>query len=234
MSKKRLIILIIVGLFLASLGVFYKYRTIDNIETPIINKDEKEESNIEKPSGSITISYEDALKLASEQLDLSKYSISEKHNEKTIEGKLFYLFDIINKEGNSFAEQIAINSESGEILSFNPKSEALESMKNFPIETPIAKEQDWNGTYANGENKIELFQADLNSFEYKISGLDKEILSDLDKEILSNIGKIDGSTAKAEFEKYTIQFTKDDDKLAFKIFSESELKVEGVFIKEQE
>lgn len=171
--KKSIVFVVIALLLVAGYFGYNQYTIIKNNADEQVSIDAIQGLDDIKnllPSfdGYAIISAEDALQLVSEQVDISDFNISlSTHIFREGEDE-YYLFDVIKKAGPSFAQQIAVNTTTGEMLSFSPEEQKLSSMTEFPIETPIAKQQEWSGEFVNKEKTyiLQLLQADSNSFEF--------------------------------------------------------------------
>lgn len=210
------LVLIVGGIF--CYNKFFR-QVDDTIDTPIVidnpaaNGSDTGTSETPPP---LALSREDALQLAKEQIDIEKYNISVSENIPEIDGHKYYLIDVINKSGPSFATQLAINLYTGEMFSYDPKTGALGSMMDFPLETPISQTQDWNGVFVReGEGpsvQIDLMQADQHSFEFTVT------LTESGENLLTAIASIEG--AKANYQDteqdYQILFVKNGNHLTVK------------------
>ena len=182
----------------------------------------------------LLISKNQATNLVLEQVDIKDYNIAIKKGIKTIEEERYYLFDIINKSGPSFATQIAVNLHTGEIRAYDPDKKTLMSMEDFPIETPIGKTQDWNSIYIKQDGSgifIELFQGDSHSFEFYVH----RDLAGQQAVLMQGVAQISGSAARYVDEKgYSISFIKDDKRLKVmetgqSSFQEENIELQGLY-----
>lgn len=182
----------------------------------------------------LLISKNQATNLVLEQVDIKDYNIAIKKGIKTIEEERYYLFDIINKSGPSFATQIAVNLHTGEIRAYDPDKKTLMSMEAFPIETPIGKTQDWNRIYIKQDGSgifIELFQGDSHSFEFYVH----RDLAGQQAVLMQGVAQISGSAARYVDEKgYSISFIKDDKRLKVmetgqSSFQEENIELQGLY-----
>lgn len=221
---KRILLLVFAIIIIGSSFFVYneiKQKNMDKSQTDITNIKIDNIRNIENNiNGYAIISKEEATKLVSEQIDLNQYTISLSDNIFKKDESEYYLFDIINKTQISFSEQIAVNTKTGELLTFIPEKKELRSMSEFPINTSIAQTQEWSGDFVyenEGDVNLKLLQADQHSFEFILYKGNNE-----KEQILFGIGKVDGSKATYIDEEIEILFIKNDDVLNMNIICKDE------------
>lgn len=160
----------------------------------------------------LIISEQDATNLVLEQVDYREFNISILKGVKDLEGNRYYLFDLINKSGPSFATKIAVNIRSGEILGYEPDKDLLIPMTDFPIETPLGQVQDWNGSFVISDLEaseepiyLDLYQGDENSFEFYFR------LEDQEEPLMFGVAQVSGASANyKDGENLELIFTKED------------------------
>ncbi|MDO5062528.1 MAG: hypothetical protein Q4D77_05075 [Peptostreptococcaceae bacterium] len=235
-NQKMIIVLAVVLIIVAgAIGIYKSYRTADgNVKDPIIidNMENGKKDDGTGKENDIEISKEDALQLATEQIDIDAFTISISDEVLEQDGESYYLFDVVNKSGPSFGMQMAVNRRSGNIMAYDPTNKELLSMTQFPIETPIAQVQEWSGIFLPTENSeatkglsIELLQADQNSFEFSV------LYENGEQKSFYAIAKIDGSKALYASESdYQIIFVKDGEKLSIKEVGNGPLMADEIFL----
>lgn len=239
MKNPKVIIALIVLIIIAGIAGVYlrEISKVDNGDQgPIIvdGNDINPDNNTEDSNNEDTLilTEEDAMQLATEQLDMNNFTISLAQKGKEIDGAKYYLFDVVNKSGPSFSTQLAVNQKSGEIMAFEPNEETLKPMNEFPVETPIAAVQDWNGVFVPTDDStaseglsIELLQADSNSFEFDVRHKNGKETSFYD------VAQISGARASYKSETgYEIIFVKNGDSLKITERGISPIKGDGIVL----
>ncbi len=234
MKNQRMIIILIAALLVVALSVGYyrKYRMTDSEPSkPIVSGETGEDdTGNQRPDDVVVLSPEDALQLATEQIDINNFTISVSDKTLTKDDENYYLIDVVNKSGPSFSMQMAINKRSGDIFAYEPSTDELLSMSEFPIVTPIAEKQDWNGVFVPSKDSeatpglsVELMQADNNQFEFKV------LFQNGEDSTFYEIAKIDGSKANYKSdEQYELVFIKNGDKLTITESGEGPLAAKNV------
>lgn len=234
MKNQRMIIILIAALLVVALSVGYykKYRmTETDPSKPIVTGETGEDdTGNQRPNDVVVLSPEDALQLATEQIDINNFTISVSDKTLTKDEENYYLIDVVNKSGPSFSTQMAINKRSGDIFAYEPSTDELLSMSEFPIVTPIAEKQDWNGVFVPSKDStatqglsVELMQADNNQFEFKV------LFQNGEDSTFYEIAKIDGSKANYKSdEQYELVFIKNGDKLTITESGEGPLAAKNV------
>lgn len=231
-NRKRIILATLLLIFvLGAWAVHGHLHRLSELDDPILIEDLPSNPSGNDSMSSLLLSKEEAMMLASEQIDVNAYNLSVAEL-KSISGENYFLIDVVNKSGPSFGIQLAINERSGEVLAYDPQNKELMSMTKFPVETPLALQQDWNGAFvptegstATEEVLIELFQGDQNSFEFKVTyGPVKGVQ-------LHEVAMIDGSKASYfSTDGYEISFLKDQDMLTIKERGENPWAEQGVVL----
>ncbi len=234
-NKQIIIVVLLLVVILGVWGVHHHLHRVSTSDNPIRIEDVPNNSTNDSTMPGLLLSKEEAMQLASEQIDLNAYNLSFAELKK-IGSENYYLFDVVNKSGPSFGTQLAIHERTGEVLAYDPGNQELMSMTKFPIATPIAEQQDWNGIFVPVENStaskgftIELFQSDQNRFEFKVTYAEDETIE------LYQVAEIDGSKANYQNEDgYAIAFVKNGKSLAIKEtgnspWAEKELVLQGEY-----
>ena len=234
-DKKVLIIILGVILIVLSCAVYTRIiaSQVQEDDKIVVDIEKKSDGLIEEDTeDDLMLTEQDATNLALEQIDISKFNVSILHGIKEIDQNKYYLFDIVNKSGPSFATKLAVNIRSGEMFGYDPSSEMLLPMAEFPIETPIAMEQDWNNRFVaeeTGEEPlivIALRQGDMNSFEFDILQQTEEPII-----LFQGVARISGAMASYEGENgFGLTFVKDGENLKVKEIGLSPFKKDGVII----
>lgn len=219
MKNHRMMIVLIALLVVVALSVGYykKYHLVQpDSNNPVVSGDTGEnDTGNQRPDDVVVLSPDDALQLATEQIDNDNFTVSVSDKSLSKDEDSYYLIDVVNKSGPSFSMQMAINKRSGDIFAYEPATDEMLSMSEFPIVTPIAQKQDWNGVFVPSKGSaatqglsVELMQADNNQFEFKVLFQNGEDSS------FYEIAKIDGSKANYKSdEQYELVFIKNGDKL---------------------
>ena len=219
MKNQRMMIVLIALLVVVALSVGYyrKYHLVQpDSNKPVVSGDTGEnDTGNQRPDDVVVLSPDDALQLATEQIDNDNFTVSVSDKSLSKDEDSYYLIDVVNKSGPSFSMQMAINKRSGDIFAYEPATDEMLSMSEFPIVTPIAQKQDWNGVFVPSKDSaatqglsVELMQADNNQFEFKVLFQNGEDSS------FYEIAKIDGSKANYKSDaQYELVFIKNGDKL---------------------
>lgn len=220
MKNQKMIMVLIAAIVVIVLAVGFlsKYNRMNHsTDKPIVNGHngtDTDDTNHQKTED-ITISPEEAMQLATEQIDINEFTVSLSDKTLDKDGEHFYLIDVVNKSGPSFGTQMAINKRTGDFFAYEPDTDELMSMSEFPIVTPIAQQQDWNGVFVPADDSmaskgvsIELMQADQNQFEFRV------IYQNGEDSTFYDIATIDGSKANYKGESgYELVFMKNGDGL---------------------
>ncbi len=199
-KKLPLVILaaVMVVMAVAIYGRLTQYKNDNNYKFTANMALEKDDKVSAQTEDDLIISEKEAVSLVLDQIDPKEYSVAPIDGLKEIDEAKYYLFDIVNKSGPSFAMKIAINARIGQMLAYDPDKKALVSMEFFPLKTPMGQAQDWNGVYKKEESSdamplvsVNLRRGDLQDFEFDIVKEENgEALI-----ILSGIAQISGSNA---------------------------------------
>lgn len=239
MKEKKTAMFLLAIVLIALSSIIY-VRTIqpkmdDDKKIVVGMKDDENKMQDAAQEDDLVLSERDALTLAMEQIDINQYKIELLKHILEIEEGRYYIFDIINKSGPSFGMELAINIRSGDMYAYNPNKKELLPMSQFPIETPIAQEQDWNGLFLDEINPtdavaLELRQGDAKSFEFDLLRLGEE------KQIIfQGVARINGAMASFEDENgYRLLFVMKDKTVKIKEagirpFGDKEITIEGSY-----
>lgn len=229
-EQKKLIIILGMILIILSGIVFAKIiaSRVDEDEIMIDIENKKEDFMEKETTDELMLSEKDAMNLALEQIDINEFSISILHGMKEIEDNKYYLFDLVNKSGPSFAMKLAIDTHTGQMYGYDPGQESLVPMTDFPIPTPIALEQDWNNRFLPVEDQgkapfaIDLRQRDADSFEFDVIQEGEEA-----KILLQGAASISGAMATYEAENgFRLIFIKEEEYLKIKEYGLNPLKAD--------
>lgn len=224
--------ILLVALLIPSALIYHRLRTeqeehvIVQIEGGELSDEPKD---LHETEDDLLLTEQDALNLASEQVDINQYNLAIHEGIAEIEGRRYYLVDFVDKSGPSFAMQMAIDIRSGTLFAYDPAKERLLPMTEFPLETPITQEQDWNGVFTREAREgaafaVELLQGDPTSFEF-------HIVKEGDMGVFRGVAQISAGTALYEDESgFTFIFTKNAQELRIKVLGLSPLEQDDILL----
>ncbi|MGB5823356.1 MAG: hypothetical protein WBH44_04745 [Proteocatella sp.] len=177
---------------------------------------------------SLKLQESDALQLVSEKFDTSKYAF-EVDSKKKI-GETEYIIVEVKLNGESIKPYVAVDNITGELKTYY-ESDSIEDFAKFPVEKEVVKRQDWNGKFEeNGKSednmkKLELMQADDNSFEFTFDFEKNKITK-----TFTGVAIISGNEGIYKGENgLEINFEKDDTQVRISEIGSNPFKEDGIF-----
>ncbi len=121
-----------------------------------------------EPPVSQDVTMSDARNLLAETIDTDTYMLLDAKTNLEIAGEGYYVFIVANREDNKAVGQVAVSKKTGEKYNYEGGNH-LGDYSEFSLYDPETDAvYDWEGSFTDGTQQLELVPIDDNSFEYSI------------------------------------------------------------------
>lgn len=168
---KKSLFLVFAASLLAFAGCAKDKPSASSVVSSAVSSAPAPEKKQPEPPVSQDVTMSDARNLLAETIDTDTYMLLDAKTNLEIAGEGYYVFIVANRADNKAVGQVAVSKKTGEKYNYEGGNH-LGDYSEFSLYDPETDAvYDWEGTFTDGVQQLELIPIDDNSFEYSIGEL---------------------------------------------------------------